>query len=122
MVNVLQRCASVVVQNSLQEGFGVTATEAMWKRVPVLGTRACGLRMQIRDGLGGRINPEPENPDAVAAHLDAMLGSRDIRERLGAAAQLRVYDEFLIFTEVRKILELLSDTVQNSERLRRRIA
>lgn len=119
MVNVLQRCASVVVQNSIQEGFGVTATEAMWKRVPVLGTRACGLRIQIRDGLGGRINPEPENPDAVAAHLDAMLRSRDSREKWGAAAQRRVYDEFLIFAEVRKILELLSDTVQRSERLRR---
>jgi trehalose synthase len=122
MVNVLQRCASVVVQNSFQEGFGVTATEAMWKRVPVLGTRACGLRIQIRDGLGGRINPEPENPDAVAAHLDAMLRSHDDRERWGAAAQRRVYDEFLIFSEVRKILELLSDTVQRAERLRLRRA
>jgi trehalose synthase len=122
MVNVLQRCASVVVQNSFQEGFGVTATEAMWKRAPVLGTRACGLRIQIRDGLEGRINPEPENPDAVAAYLDAMLRSRDTRERWGTAAQRRVYDEFLVFTEVRKILELLSDTVQRAERLSRRRA
>jgi trehalose synthase len=122
MVNVLQRCATVVVQNSFQEGFGVTATEAMWKRVPVLGTRACGLRLQIGDGLGGQINPEPENPDAVAAHLDAMLRSREARKRWGAAAQRRVYDEFLVFTEVRRILEVLSDTVQRAERLRRRHA
>jgi trehalose synthase len=122
MVNVLQRCASVVVQNSFQEGFGVTATEAMWKRMPVLGTRACGLRIQIRDGLEGRINPDPENPDAVAAYLDAMLRSPESRERWGAAAQRRVYDEFLVFTDVRKILELLSDTVQRAERQRRRQA
>jgi trehalose synthase len=122
MVNVLQRCASVVVQNSLQEGFGLTATEAMWKRAPVLGTRACGLRIQIRDGLEGRINTEPENPDAVAAHLEAMLRSRLARERWGAAAQRRVYDEFLLLTEVRRILEVLSDTVQHAERLRRRHA
>ena len=120
MVNVLQRCATVVVQNSFQEGFGVTATEAMWKRVPVLGTRACGLRLQIGDDLGGRINPEPENPDAVAAYLDAMLRSHDARKRWGAAAQRRVYDDFLVFTEVRRILEVLSDTVQRAERLGRR--
>ena len=122
MVNVLQRCASVVVQNSFQEGFGVTATEAMWKRAPVLGTRACGLRIQIRDDVEGRINPEPENPDSVAAHLDAMLRSRHTRERWGDAGQRRVYDEFLVFTEVGRILEVLSDTVQRAERLRRRHA
>jgi trehalose synthase len=31
MVIALQRCSSVVAQNSLQEGFGLTVTEAMWK-------------------------------------------------------------------------------------------
>lgn len=30
----------MVVQNSLREGFGLPATEAMWKAVPVLGTSA----------------------------------------------------------------------------------
>ena len=29
MVNALQRCTTVAVQNSIQEGFGLTATEAM---------------------------------------------------------------------------------------------
>jgi trehalose synthase len=41
MVNTLQRCASVVVQNSIQEGFGLTVTEAMWKQRGVLGSQAC---------------------------------------------------------------------------------
>jgi trehalose synthase len=31
IVDTLQRCSSVVAQNSLQEGFGLTVTEAMWK-------------------------------------------------------------------------------------------
>jgi len=34
MVNCLQRCSAMVVQNSLAEGFGLTATEAMWKGYP----------------------------------------------------------------------------------------
>ncbi|MFQ5793091.1 MAG: glycosyltransferase, partial [Acidobacteriota bacterium] len=45
MVNVLQRCSTVAVQNSIREGFGLTATEAMWKRTAVLGTQASGLRV-----------------------------------------------------------------------------
>jgi trehalose synthase len=119
MVNVLQRCASLVVQNSLQEGFGLTAAEAMWKRAPVLGTRACGLRIQIRDGLEGRINAEPENPEAIAAVMDEMLRARDARERWGSAAQRRVYDEFLIFAQVRRWLEVFASCAERAERLRR---
>ncbi len=62
LVNVIQRCSTVVVQNSLQEGFGLTATEAMWKRVPVLGSSACGLRLQIRDRIDGRLTGNPRGP------------------------------------------------------------
>ncbi len=47
MVNALQRCSTIVVQNSIQEGFGLTVTEAMWKRIPVIGSNACGIRQQI---------------------------------------------------------------------------
>ncbi|HEX7899815.1 MAG TPA: glycosyltransferase [Planctomycetota bacterium] len=109
MVNALQRCASLVVQNSIREGFGLTVTEAMWKRTPVLGTRALGLRLQIRDGIEGRINPAPEDPEAVAEILDQMLGEPAARESWGASAQRRVYDEFLVFTQVRRWLEVLGD-------------
>lgn len=47
MVNALQRCSTIAVQNSIQEGFGLTVTEAMWKRIPVIGSNACGIRQQI---------------------------------------------------------------------------
>jgi len=56
----------------------------------------------------------------VAAYLDAMLRAKDTRERWGAAAQRRVYEEFLVFSQVRRLLEVLSDTVQRAERVRRR--
>jgi trehalose synthase len=31
LVNALQRRATVVLQKSIREGFGLTVTEAMWK-------------------------------------------------------------------------------------------
>ncbi len=108
LVNALQHASSVVAQNSLREGFGLTAAEAMWKRVPVLGSPARGLQIQVRDGLDGRIGPDPADPAAVAAVLDEMLKDEGGRTRMGERAQRRVHDEFLIFTQLRQWLELLA--------------
>ena len=114
MVNVLQRCAVVVVQNSLREGFGLTVTEAMWKRAAVLGSRACGLRLQIRDGVEGRLSPDAEDPAAVADCLDSMLADAPGRNLWGARAQRRVYEEFLVFTQVRRWIEVLGSLVERN--------
>jgi trehalose synthase len=74
MVNAIQRASSVVVQNSIREGFGLTITEAMWKQIPVLSnSRAAGPRQQIRDGLDGRLIEDPENDEELAAAIDALL-------------------------------------------------
>jgi trehalose synthase len=109
MVNVIQRCSTVVVQNSLQEGFGLTATEAMWKRVPVLGSSACGLRLQIRDGIDGRLTGNPKDPSEIAEALDDMLANPVQRELYGRNAQRRVYDRFLVFTQVESWLRRLAE-------------
>jgi trehalose synthase len=107
MVNALQRASSIVVQNSLREGFGLTATEAMWKRLPVVGSRAVGLRHQIRDGLDGRLVSDPTDADTLADVLDELLADGQLRDELGRTAQRRVYDEFLIFLQLRRWLETL---------------
>ncbi len=109
MVNVIQRCSTVVVQNSLQEGFGLTATEAMWKRVPVLGSSACGLRLQIRDRIDGRLTGNPRDADEIAETLDDMLANPLQRELYGRNAQRRVYDHFLVFTQVENWLRRLAE-------------
>ena len=109
MVNALQRCSSVVVQNSLREGFGLTVTEAMWKQCGVLGSRACGIRQQIRDGMDGRLIDDCEDSDSIAELLDDALEDVAGRTRWGRSAQRRVHDEFLIFTQVRRWLEILVD-------------
>ncbi|PSQ98852.1 MAG: glycosyl transferase family 1 [Bacteroidetes bacterium QS_9_68_14] len=108
MVNALQRCATVVAQNSLQEGFGLTATEAMWKSCPVMGTRAVGLRTQIRDGVDGRLVENAEDADEVAETLDAMLSAGRERQAWARNARRRVADEYLVFGQAERWLETLA--------------
>ncbi|MDJ0849041.1 MAG: glycosyltransferase [Myxococcota bacterium] len=112
MVNALQHSSSVVVQNSLREGFGLTVTEAMWKQRSVLGSRACGVRAQIRDGVDGHLIPNSEDPQQIADLLDATLDDLPGRLRSGRSAQRRVHDEFLIFTQVRRWLATLANQLR----------
>jgi trehalose synthase len=110
MVNALQSCSSVVVQNSLREGFGLTVTEPMWKRIPVLGSPACGIRQQIRDGIDGRLHHDATDPDAIASALATMLNDPRKRDAWGRQGQRRVSDEFLIFSQLRRWLRMLANT------------
>ena len=116
MVNALQRCSSVVVQNSLREGFGLTATEAMWKRTPVLGSSACGLRQQIRHDIDGYLVEDPSDSREVAAGLETVLSSPAARETYARRAQRRVHSEFLIFTQLRRWLRVLASVVEPGRR------
>lgn len=106
IVNALQRTSSIVCQNSLREGFGLTITEAMWKRVPVLSNRsACGPRQQIVDGVHGRLIENPEDRGQLASALNEMLAAPGERQSWGRTAQRRVHDEFLIYRRLRRYFE-----------------
>jgi trehalose synthase len=112
LVNALQRCSDIVVQNSLHEGFGLTVTEAMWKQIAVVGTRAAGIRQQIRPDMDGLLVGRPEDPDEIARTLDTLLRDQPRRETMGRSAEQRVYSEFLVFTQVRRWLELIGDSIE----------
>jgi trehalose synthase len=112
IVNALQRASTVVAQNSVEEGFGLTVAEAMWKRSAVLGSSACGIRQQIRDGVDGRLTAEANDVDGVAATLDELLADARQRVLLGRNAERRVVDNFLVFTQTANWLRLLVRVVE----------
>ncbi len=107
IVNALQRSSTIVAQNSLQEGFGLTVSEAMWKGIPVMGSQAAGIRQQLRDNIEGRLTPDANEPDAVAQTLHEMLIDTEARSRWGFSAQRRAIDHFLVFSQVNKYFEML---------------
>jgi trehalose synthase len=95
IVNALQRHATVVVQKSLQEGFGLTVTEAMWKGRPVMASAVGGIVDQIEDGVSGCLLKDPQDLDEFAGVLETLLADSELRRRIGTAARERVRDRFL---------------------------
>ncbi len=67
LVNALQRHATVVVQKSLMEGFGLTVTEPMWKKRPVVASAVGGITDQIEDDRSGVLLEDPTDLDRFAA-------------------------------------------------------
>jgi trehalose synthase len=110
MVNALQRASTVVVQNSLREGFGLTVTEAMWKRIPVLSnTRAVGPRQQITHACDGWLIDDPEDPARSPTPWTTCSTSPRERAALARTAQRRAHDQFMIFSQLRDWLGLLEE-------------
>jgi trehalose synthase len=109
LVNALQRASTVIVQNSLREGFGLTIAEAMWKRIPVLSnSRACGPRAQVRDGIDGRLIEDPTDVAEIERVMDEMLADPERREQWGQNAQRRVHELFLVTSQLRSWGRLLA--------------
>ena len=95
IINALQRHATVVVQKSLVEGFGLTVTEAMWKSRPVLASAVGGIQDQITDGQEGLLLPDPRDLPGLAQRLGLLLEDPSMGERMGRCGHERVRDEFL---------------------------
>ena len=112
LVNALQRHASVVVQKSLVEGFGLTVTEPMWKARPVVASAVGGIQDQIVDGESGLLLPDPADLGGFADLLATALGDDVLAERLGLAARERVRDRFLGDRHLIQYAELFSDLLQ----------
>ena len=113
IVNALQRHATVVVQKSLKEGFGLTVTEAMWKGRPVLASAVGGIQDQIEDGVSGVLLKDPTDLEEFASALRHLLEEPAWAERLGAAARDRVRDQFLgvrHLLEYARLIERLDDS------------
>lgn len=106
VVNALQRHAVVVTQKSLQEGFGLTVAEAMWKSRPVVASAVGGIRDQIDDGVSGRLVGPDDRPAFAAAIVD-LLADPGAARRLGAAAHERVREHFLPDRQLREWLDLV---------------
>jgi trehalose synthase len=115
MVNALQRHASVIVQKSLAEGFGLTVAEGMWKGRPVVGSAVGGIQDQVADGTG-LLLPDPTDLPAFGRAVRTLLDDTELAAGLGAAAREYVRAHYVGDQHLLRYAELLG-TLLAAERL-----
>lgn len=107
LVNALQRSAAVVLRKSLQEGFGLGVTEAMWKRVPVVASAVGGVRRQVESGRTGVLIDDPADLAGFGAAVADMLAHPGRARALGDAGHERARRQFLADRSVLAWMKLL---------------
>ena len=95
IVNAIQRHATVVVQKSLAEGFGLTVTEAMWKGSAIVASRVGAIPDQISHEEHGLLLDDPNDLTAFGQALERLLHDPDLAQRMGENARQRAKAEFL---------------------------
>ncbi|HLY47692.1 MAG TPA: glycosyltransferase [Solirubrobacteraceae bacterium] len=115
IVNALQRHATIVVQKSLAEGFGLTVAEAMWKARPVVASRVGGIVEQIVDGESGVLIANPRDLEVTGEAILALLSDPRRARRLGQAAKERIREAFLAPRHLRRYFELIQRLVRDDE-------
>jgi trehalose synthase len=103
LVNALQTRATVVLQKSLREGFGLTVAEAMWKGTPVIGGNVGGIRYQIEDGANGFLVSSVEE---TAKRIVELVNDKELRDEMGAKARETARKNFLLTRYLEQYLDL----------------
>lgn len=97
-INALVRASTVVMQKSLKEGFGLTVSEALWKRKPVIGGAVGGIKLQIINGVTGFL---VHSPEGAAIRLAQLLADPRLCARLGENGYRHVKQNFLLTRHVK---------------------
>ncbi len=113
-INALQRASTVIVQKSLKEGFGLTVTEAMWKRKPVIASAVGGIPLQVHHNLTGVL---VHSIDGLAYQIRRLLKNPDEMVRLGEYGHEYVRQKFLLTRHLKDYLLLLTVLDRPGERL-----
>ena len=92
----------VLVVPSLTEGSPLIVLEAMAAGVPVVASAVGGIPDQVRHGEEGVLVP-PDDPNALAGALGALLEDPALARRLGEAGRRRTENEFSHEALVRRI-------------------
>ena len=108
MVNALQRRATIVVQKSLAEGFGLTVAEAMWKTRAVVASRIGGIRDQIVNATSGVLLADPRDGREFGSALATLIHDPERILRIGTAAHASVQEHFLGPQHLGRYFEVIS--------------
>jgi trehalose synthase len=102
-VNALQRASTVVIQKSLREGFGLTVSEALWKKKPVVASAVGGIPIQVIHKHTGLL---AHSVEGAAYQIRYLLSHPEIAVKLGEHGHQHVKENFLITQKLKRYLTL----------------
>ncbi|MFC1709858.1 glycosyltransferase [Candidatus Omnitrophota bacterium] len=103
-INALQRAATVVLQKSTKEGFGLTVAEAMWKGKPVIGGFVGGITVQI---VYGKTGFTVHSIEGCAYQIRYLLNNPELSIHIGQEAKEFTRRNFLITRHLCDYLALM---------------
>jgi len=103
-INALQRGSTIILQKSLREGFGLTVTEALWKKKPVVASAVGGIPLQVIHKHTGLL---AHSVEGTAYQIRFLLSNPAIAQKLGEQGHEHVREHFLITSNTRQYLTLL---------------
>ncbi len=102
-INALQRGSTIVIQKSLREGFGLTVTEGLWKKKPVVASAVGGIPTQVIHKRTGML---AHSVEGTAYQIRFLLSNPAIAARLGEQGHQHVREHFLITSNAKRYLTL----------------
>jgi trehalose synthase len=102
-INALQRAATIIIQKSIKEGFGLTVSEALWKYKPVIATATGGIPLQVKNRYTGLLIHSVEG---AAFALKQLLNNQEFAVWLGRNGHEHVKRNFLITRHLKDYLML----------------
>lgn len=102
-INALQRASTIVIQKSLREGFGLTVTEALWKKKPVVASAVGGIPVQVIHKQTGML---VHSVEGTAYQIRYLLSNPSFASRLGQLGHEHVREQFLITGAINRYLTL----------------
>jgi trehalose synthase len=102
-VNALQRASTIVIQKSLREGFGLTVSEALWKKKPVVASAVGGIPVQIIHKHTGLL---AHSVEGAAYQIRFLLSHPEIAVKLGENGYEHVKENFLITQKLKRYMTL----------------
>jgi trehalose synthase len=102
-VNALQRASTIVIQKSLREGFGLTVSEALWKKKPVVASAVGGIPVQVIHKHTGLL---AHSVEGTAYQIRFLLSHPEIAAKLGEQGHKHVKENFLITEKLKRYMTL----------------
>ncbi|HLA49720.1 MAG TPA: glycosyltransferase [Thermodesulfovibrionia bacterium] len=113
-INALQRAATVILQKSIKEGFGLTVTEALWKGKPVVASAVGGIQLQVKNKFTGLLCHSIEG---AAYAIKRLLSNPEYADWLGKNAREHVRQNFLITRHLKDYLLLFISLYYDSDEI-----